>query len=184
MTMAPATGYVDRSPADIDTIGSAIVGLDRDVRELERRWGVGRLVVLADDLLRERFLRQRRKLDEAIWSTALARDVLAHVEATRRGWHALERAAIAAGHQPRPPEVWEVRLPDGTVAAIVHDRADASIVAADGRGVVVYTLDEIAKLLARFPQLVTAKAVFPVAAVTDIRTRAPFDWDRGDDIPW
>lgn len=177
-------GYVDRSPADIDAIGSAIVGLDRDVRDLERRWGVGRLIVLADDLLRERFLRQRRKLDEAIWSTASARDVLAHIEATRRGWQALERAAVAAGHAPKPPEVWEVRLPDGTVAALVHDRGDASIVAADGRGVAVYTLEEIGKLLARFPQLVTAKAAFPGATVTDIRTREPVDWARGDDIPW
>lgn len=184
VTPAPANGYVDRSPADIDAIGSAIVGLDRDARELERRWGVGRLIVLADDLLRERFLRQRRKLDEAIMSTAPAHEVRAHVEATRRGWQALEHAALAAGHQPRLPDVWEVRLPDGSVAAIVHDRADASIVAADGRQRAVYTLDEIGKLLARFPQLVTAKLVFPDAIVTDVRTRTPINWERGDGIPW
>lgn len=173
-----------RSPADTDAIGAAIVGLDRDARALERRWGVGRLIVLADDLLRERFLRQRRKLDQAILDESPAREVIEHVEATRRGWQALERAALAAGHQPTPPDVWEVRLSDGSVVAIVHDRADASIVAADGRRLTVYTLDEIGRLIERFPQIVQAKRTFPGASIEAIRTREPIDWDRGDDLPW
>lgn len=181
---APSDGYTDRSPADIDAIGAALVGLDRDAHALECRWGVGRLVVLADDLLRERFTRQRRKLDDAIQSTAPAAAVLPQVEATRRGWQALEAAALAAGHAPAPPVVWEVLLSNGTVAAIVHDRADASIVAADGRHVAVYTLSEIGKLIEKFPQLVTAKRLFPGATVSAIRTRSPIDWDAGDEVPW
>ena len=183
--IAPSTRPLNRrSPADTDAIGAAIVGLDRDARDLERRWGVGRLIVLADDLLRERFIRQRRKLDQLIDGDAPAAEVIPHVEATRRGWHALERAALAAGHAPNPPDVWEVRLSDGSVVAIARDNADASQVAADGRQLTVYTLDEIARLIERFPQIATAKRTFPGATVTAISTRPPIDWDRGDDIPW
>lgn len=185
MTARPATeGRPARSPADVDAIGAAIVGLDRDARDLERRWGVGRLVILADDLLRERFIRQRRKLDQAIAEDAPASEVIPHVEATRRGWQALERAALAAGHAPKPPDVWEVRLSDGSVVAIARDNADASIASADGRQLTVYTLDEIARLIERFPQIVTAKRTFPGAIVEAIRTRPPIDWDRGEDLPW
>lgn len=184
-----ATTY-NRSPADIDAISAAILGLDRDARELERKWGVGRLLILADDLLRERFRRQLRRLNELIRGDAPAHEVRPHVEATRRGWLALEKAALAAGHRPSLPEVWEVALQDGTVAAIVRTSAEASQVAASGRRVAVYTLEEIATLLNRHPLLVAAKETFPGAAVTGFATkleRPPddgFDWERGDEIPW
>lgn len=177
-------GYTDRSPADIDAISAALVGLDRDARSLEVTWGVGRLVVLADDLLRERFTRQRRKLDEAIQSTAPAAAVLPQVEATRRGWQALEAAALAAGHAPAPPMVWEARLADGSVLAVCRDAADASLAAADGRARVVVTLAEIARLYDARPEVVTAKRLFPGATVSAIRTRSPVDWDVGDEVPW
>lgn len=185
MTDEPRRSY--RSPADVDAIGAAITGLDRDVRELERRWGAGRLVVLADDLLREKFTRQARRLNELIRGDAPAHEVLPHIEATRRGWQALEAAALAAGHQPSPPEVWEVALADGTVAAIVRTNAEAGQVAASGRAVSVYTLAEIATLLARFPQLATAKKTFPGAKLTGFKLERPvpaMDWERGDELPW
>lgn len=175
----------NRSPADTDAIAAAIVGLDRDARALETQWGVGRLLVLADDLLRAKFTRQARRLNELVASDASAQDVLAHVEATRRGWQALERAARAAGHQPAAPEVWEVGLADGSVAAIVRTAADAGLVVASGRAVSVYTLDEIAVLLSRWPALATAKTTFPGATVTAIRPRLPaVDWERGDELPF
>lgn len=182
----PSADPTTRSPADTDAIAAAIVGLDRDARALETRWGVGRLLVLADDLLRERFRRQARRLDELVAGDAPAREVLAHIEATRRGWQALERAALAAGHAPQPPEVWDVVLPDGTVAALVRDAADASLVVASGRAVSVYTLAEIAVLLARYPQIIAAKQHFPGATVTAIRPRMPpIDWEGGgDDLPF
>ena len=65
----------NRSPADTDAIAAAIVGLDRDARALETQWGVGRLLVLADDLLRAKFNRQARRLNELVASAASAQDV-------------------------------------------------------------------------------------------------------------
>jgi hypothetical protein len=72
------------------------------------------------------------------------------------------------------------------VAALVRDAADASLVVASGRAVSVYTLAEIAVLLARYPQIVAAKQHFPGATVTAIRPRMPpIDWERGgDDLPF
>lgn len=184
MTEAPPRRS-NRSPADTDAIAAAIVGLDRDARALETQWGVGRLLVLADDLLREKFTRQARRLNELVASAASAQDVLPHVEAMRRGWRALEAAARAAGHQPSAPEVWEVGLADGSVAAIVRTAADAGLVVASGRAVSVYTLDEIGVLLSRWPALAATKTTFPGATVTAIRPRLPaVDWERGDELPF
>ena len=60
-------------------------------------------------------------------------------------------------------------MPDGAVAAIVRDIASARAVAADGRFVRVFSLDEIARLLAGFPELARAKVVFPGVTVTHVR---------------
>jgi hypothetical protein len=64
--------------------------------------------------------------------------------------------------------VWEGVTPDGTVVAIVKNDLDLRLVAAQGRHVEVYTLDEIARLLAAYPALAAAKVSFPGAQVTRV----------------
>ena len=44
--------------------------------------------------------------------------------------------------------MWETITDQGTVIAITQSNADASLVPVDGRQIAVYTLDEIARLLA------------------------------------
>ena len=118
--------------------------------------------------LREKFDRQRYLLNQAIWHGEL--------EAVRReagrmvnAWFALDRAATAAGKQPLDPQVWEVTLADGSVAAIVPDNASAHRVVNDGRKLAVYTLDEIGRMLSHWQQANVAKLVFPGAEVTAVR---------------
>ena len=141
---------------------------DKTALEMEARWGCGRLRLMVGAELREKFDRQRYLQNQAIWWGDL--------EAVRResrrmiaAWRALDRAATQAGGEPTPPEVWEVRLPDGTVAAIVREEAAAGLVQAQGRHVAVYALPEVGRLLAGFPALLRAKQIWPGATVESVR---------------
>jgi hypothetical protein len=66
------------------------------------------------------------------------------------------------------PKVWEIAV-EGRAVAIVPTDHDAAAVNADGRELTVYTLEEIGRLLAAYPQIAQAKAVFLGATVTEIR---------------
>jgi len=83
-------------------------------------------------------------------------------------WSALNKAAEDAGAQPISPQVWEVALPDGSVAAIVQDTAEAHAVVAEGRQLAVYGLDEIGRMLATYPGVLKAKRIWPGATVTRV----------------
>ena len=177
-----------RSGYDADAIHNAITALDHVARTAEQTWGVGRLRCLVDDELRGRFDRQRLKVDQLIWRDDVpSRDVVPQIDAMRRGWAALDAAARAAGASPKPPEVWEVRQDDGSVIAIVRDNADASMVRPDGRQIAVYTLAEVARLLAAYPAIAKVKHAFEGAtverAVRHESDLPPLDWVRGDELP-
>ena len=144
-----------------------IDGADQTTMAMEAKWGVGRLRLLVTPELREKFDRQRYLFNAAIWHGDL--------EAVRResqrmvtAWQVLDRAATAAGKGPLSPLVWEVALPDGSVAAIVPSDEHTRAVIAEGRKVVVYTLDEIARFLSVYPDVAKIKLQFPGAEVTRI----------------
>lgn len=164
---------------------------DMTAAQMEAKWGAGRLRLLVGPELREKFDRQRYLLNQAIWHGELE---AVHREAGRmvKGWLALDRAATEAGAPVLDPAVWEITLKDGTVAAIVPDAQHYGAVRADGRRVAVYTLEDIARLLAGFPELAAVKHAFPGAKVEAVRRNiddpvdAIRDTDRGldDDIPF
>jgi hypothetical protein len=143
-------------------------GADETAAEMEAKWGADRLRLLVDASLREKFDRQRYLINQAIWHGDL--------EQVRResgrmvsAWMALDRAATAAGKEPLSPQVWEIPLEDGSVAAIVPSIEHAKVVTAEGRQVSVFTLEEIARLLSGYPDIAKAKLVFPGATVTAVR---------------
>lgn len=185
------------APEDCPVLQAYFEGLEECRREVEAKWGVGRVELLASDELRARWRRQQatwRAAYEAAWDAPyLTRDLLAAVEtkaqAMRRGWAALDAFAEEAGHRPVAPWVWEALLPGGEVAAIVQTNAEASKVIAEGRYLVVYTLAEVANVIAALPDaLRLAKQVFPGARVQAPRVRDSLGagpWrPEGDEIPF
>jgi hypothetical protein len=60
---------------------------------MERRWGVGRLRLMVNDVLRIKFDAQQAKLDAAI-ATDQESYIRAQAEGMRRAWLALERAVL------------------------------------------------------------------------------------------
>ena len=174
-------------------IGMAIQGLVQSVDaltdEMERKWGVGRLRMLVPDDLRERFDRQWRKWQAAYAAQDLAA-VRVHCEAMRRAWAALEAGATEAGHAPLAPEVWETRMPDGAVLAVVRTQQEAHALARDGREREVWTLDEVGRVVCAWEGRRWVEAVrehFPGAKVEAVRLTprgSEFDWAQGDEIPF
>lgn len=162
---------------EYDAIQAVIDGVDECARQMERKWGVGRLELLVDDDLREKFRRQLRRFDEAIKEHDVHK-VRQAGAAMRRGWEALDRVAIAAGAKQLDPMVWEVQMPDGRVAAFCRDNTDAFAATWTGRYVDVWTMEEIARIIENFPEIALAKQTFPGATVTNIRPRRipePYD---------
>jgi hypothetical protein len=151
---------------------ASIDGADAVAIAMEARWGAGRLRLLVPDELREKFDRQRFLYNSAIWHGDL-QEVVAQSRRMIAAWQALSREAEAAGQPLLAPEVWEVALADGTVAAIVRSSEEAHAVVAQGRRVVVYTMDEIARMLQNYREVTAVKVTFPGAEVTAIRRDIP-----------
>ena len=182
------------SAEDTATIQAHMAGVDIVAKDAEQTWGVDRLPLLVDADLRARFYRQRVKWQEALteaWeSKMLTRDqldaVITKSAAMQRAWLALIDAASTAGHRPIGAEVWEARLKDGSVAAIVQTNAEAAKVLADGRHVNVWTLEEVANVIDALPgALGMAKHVFPGAKFVTPQAAGDRSWrHQGDQIPF
>jgi hypothetical protein len=150
------------------TTQAIVDGVDHRCRELDRKWGIGRLRLLVDDELRVRFDRQRQLFNAALLDDE-EEQVALHGAAMRRGWDALDAAATAAGAEPLRPNVWECQLPNGDVVAIVRTEAEAQHVCRDCE---VYTLAEIGRLIEHLgEQIRKIKTLYPGATVAEIRDR-------------
>lgn len=168
--------------------------------EAEAVWGRDRLRALVPPDLAERMARQLGRWSlayESAWSAdSVTGDQMEAVRAagaaTARGWAAMHAAATEAGHRPLSPEIWEIELADGGLAAIVRDNDAAAHVLADagGRYTSVYTLAEIGAVIDALPRaLADAKAAWPAAK---LQTPQPRDrsWStgprhlQGDEVPF
>jgi hypothetical protein len=175
---------------------SHLDGVDALAAEMEAKWGVDRLRLLVPAELREKFDRQRYLLNQAIWHGKSTDDVRIQAERMEKAWRALDKKASELSQEPLRPDLWEVALPDGSVAVLARSVPEAGHVLASGRAVSVFTLDEIAKLIHANRQVMVAKQAFPGATVTAARNRGdPLDAfpdsTRGlneplveDEIPW
>jgi hypothetical protein len=153
-------------------------GADETAAEMEAKWGADRLRLLVSAELREKFDRQRYLLNQAVWHGDLEQ-VRREANRMTTAWLALDKAATAAGKQPLHPQVWEVAVTDpgmsdeperaAYVIAIVPDDASARHVIAEGRKVTIYTLDEIGRILAAYPDLARVKNAMPGATITAVR---------------
>jgi hypothetical protein len=175
---------------------AAIDEADKIAADMEAKWGVGRLRLVVNPSLREKFDRQRYLFNQAIWHGDL--------EAVKResarmfaAWFALDKAASIANDPPNDENVWETTFSDGTVCAIVRTSAEAHKVIADGRKVAVYTLEEVSTLLESHSLVNAVKKAFegarvekatqtpgdPLNAFSD--SRRPIDEPFYDDeLPW
>lgn len=162
---APALAR-EKPPAWQDTPGMYIAGaaeidpVDYLTSQMEGKWGCGRLRLLVSTSLREKFDRQRYLFNQAIWYGDLEA-VRAQARRMMAAWTALDRAAEINHSLPLPDNHLECAMDDGTVVVIVPTAADWNESAAAGRQIVVYTLDELARMLSHYREVTRAKQALP-----------------------
>lgn len=125
------------------TINQILYGLDLARHRAELRWGVGRLIELAPEDLRNKWVAQGEKSVSAIIANdvALVEELVA---GSIRGWDALERSAVALGHVPYEAQFWEVMVED-VVYRVVRSAEDAHVVIFDSERPVV-ALEELVRV--------------------------------------
>jgi len=180
--MTRVTQYASASA--YDKTQSAVLEFDKAATEYENRWGVDRLPELAPPELRERFYQQVYLMNQAI-SAVDWREVEHQCAVTLRGYAALEKAALDAGNKPLEAKCWQAAMPDGRVLCIAPDHHEAGAVARERKGenVLVYSVEEVANILATngAAEAVNAvKAAFPGATATGSRKAEVFD----DELPF
>jgi len=181
--------YIDNAAAvtEQDRITVAVLSVDEVAREMERHWGVGRLVRLVSPATLLRF-----RQAHALWTQAYShnRDA-AETERTSammiRAWKALDVEARAAGRAALAPTVWKGRTEDGRVLVITRTIEEALAVASapDDRARIVWTVDELARCVAIFEQISDIKRCFPGAVVTAVSPRHDSfanDWATSDPL--
>jgi len=170
-------------PAELSLAQAILDGVDAAVSTAERTWGVGRLRLLVDDDLRARWDRQWLAWCRACEAYDLAA-IRSQGAAVRRAISALEAEAIAGGHRPLRPDVWEVGY-EGRAIAVCRTSPEAGVVARERRDLEVWTVEELVRVaLSGRSALSAVKQVFPGSEVLALRSPVPdIDWTRGDELP-
>lgn len=162
----------------------AAAPFDEAARQMDRKWGVGRLPDLVSVDLAAKFGRAVAKMNGAI-EAGNAADVAAYAAAAVRGLAALDAEATARGAAPADPRV-VVHEHNGFRFGLLLD-ADAWPAAQEQHpGLRLYTLNEVATALAAATPAAVAevKRLFPGAQITEIRPRTRMEELVEDEIPF
>lgn len=160
----------------IGTISAMIQTVNERATDANRRWGQNRLPHLVPFEWLERFRSQKRKWETACFECSGSPKpedidtVRKHGEAMIRAYDKLGELAVENGYLPTPPAWWEFELKDGTPVLLVRDRAEMSQVDPQGRACQIWSLEEVADVIAKFPMIAATKEHFPGAEVIQMRT--------------
>ena len=160
----------------LSAMADIIATVDRHAAEVNRRWGHNRLPHIVPIEWTQRFVSQRDKWNLACWECSGSLDpadldrVRLHGEAMIRAYDKLASIAVEQGEEQGPATQWEFELADGTPVILVRDRAELAQVDTRGRAAQVWSLDEVASIIAKFPAISRAKECFPGAEVIQMRT--------------
>ena len=158
-----------RTSYDRDRLVLALVGPDEAFRQSEAKWGVARLERLVSPATLASYRRGWTAYRQAITDgDATQAEQIGPLMI--RALQVMDREATALGHQPLSVTAWEAPTADGRVLVVVRTQAEAHALARapDGRETVVYTMEEIARLLPALDAVNIVKANFPGAEAVSL----------------
>jgi len=160
-------------------IQNALAPLDRLAREMELKWGCGRLPALVDPDLAARFGRAQDKLNEAIRLND-PMEIARRVGVVMRGWEALDAAAMEIGADKLPARTIGVEH-GGRAWVVVLDPVDYDKARADhiGGGRVV----ALAELIEAY-KIVSGRIAGVLEAFPGAQIRAPSGARLDDPLPF
>jgi hypothetical protein len=189
-----------------DAIMAGLAPVDLAFRQMETKWGVGRLECLVSPPTLESYRRGWVQWRQAIIDQSVA--AVQHVGPKMvAALKYMDAEATKAGHRPLAVETWEARMEDGRVLVVVKTMAEGSAIARaaglgldanlppdltrvvqhqhDGRELVVWSMAELARVLPSLELVDTIKRTWPGATVTRgpvTREGDHADWASGDEV--
>lgn len=159
----------------LDAMTDHIETVRQHAADMNRKWGHNRLPHIVPLEWTERFRSQKRKWEAACFDCIEAHGagqdeleaVKAHGEAMLRAYAKLDEIATADGKKPQPAEVWSFELDDGTSIALVRSRGEIGQFSPEP-GTQVWCLEEIGKIISRYPEIIGVKHHFPEAEVLQL----------------
>jgi hypothetical protein len=161
----------------------AIGPVDQAARQMDRKWGVDRLVELVSVEMATKYGSAMAKLNAAIDAND-PEECKLRAEVVIRGLAAMDAEAERLGAQRASTEVWEFEL-DGVVYAIMKDGRSWPEIKAQRPDVEVLTMREVLLAYRAWKETraaefeAAAKQIFPGAEITDVKI-GPLD----DPIPF
>ena len=153
-----------------------IRSVNERAEESNRKWGHNRLPHLVPIEHLQKFRSLKHKWEAACFDLCGSPDpsdietIRKYGEAMIRAFDTHDRLAVEAGYLPTPPSWWEFELKDGTPVLLVRSRSELSQVDPKGRACQIWSLEEVADIIARFPALAATKDAFPGAEVIQCKT--------------
>jgi hypothetical protein len=148
----------------------ALAAFDRASREMDKAWGVDRLVELVSPDIAKRWGQAMADLNAAIISNDPPM-VRARVDICLRGMKAMNAQAEAAGMPKADPIIWEYEY-DGQVFGIIEDGRQWPAAYDKRPGLTIHTMREVAVALHSLGQTVAdVKQAFPGAEVSEVRRK-------------
>jgi hypothetical protein len=171
-----------------DAIHHALLPLDRAASEMELKWGCERLPSLVTPATAALFGGAKAKLDAAIQAND-PQEVVRRAAVMIRGWAKMDAEATESGHKALSPDIWCHTTSTGFRVAVARSNADTiKSIRTDDRlkGVAVYSMDEIARILESesFRTLGAAKTVFPEGQIIKIEKKRASASEFNDEIPF
>lgn len=170
-------------------IASALEPLDKVAIEMEARWGIGVLERLVSPDTAAKFGSARKKLNDAIgaddWEEGARR-----ANVMIRGWQALEKEAIAAGHEPNDTgSLWAIEAADGKKFVFVQHERDMGAAIKKFPDHTCWAMSEVIRVLAQHSLEAAAanrvKETFPGATVVELRPpKSKWNDICNDEIPF
>lgn len=174
----------DNLEPDAYRINQLIDRFDEMFVEMEKIWGVDRLPLLVSQETSDKWKRHLEKLNEAIVKKEL-QVVSDLIEGAKRGIKKMDQEARQRGNEPHgAPVGWTVKMPSGGVLAVVGTGNEAAVFQAmvtPDQDMHIYSLKEVANIIEALNRLPAEKreAVFKATL-----NPPPFDFEKGDDIPF
>ncbi len=161
----------------------ALAPFDKAARDMERKWGIGRLEGLVSPALAAKYGLALGHMNACV-AAANPTDTAAAVANCVKGLAAMDREAEAAGHQPIPPAAQEIEV-GGKLCAVLWDDAQWPAYMALRPGVRTYSPREVGIALDAYDGTVAAiKDAFPGAQVSAVRKPTPLEEALEDAIPF
>ncbi len=157
---------------------------DHAMNAAEEKWGINRLPELVSVDTAEKWGSAMAKLNNAI-SDANPEEIKARAGVCLRGLAAMEAEAIAAGHQPKPADVWECEY-EGRVFSVIKDGRDHKTLGDKFDGRRIYTMREVAIALNHLDKdlFAAVKDQFPNSKMTGIKKAPIPDFPENEDLPF